>query len=138
MIEYMNKMDKIDSFSKGAWTLPEGAVLSAMHMVVRPSDLRAWQRDGTPYAVRAVNDLTGAGVNASLPKWRFRMPGVDDAVALSGRFRGKVFIGTKDLSKYYPSLPLGQTLQRVCWIRDPRADTVWRGTGPPSDTWLKW
>ena len=47
---------------------------------------RAFKRDGTPHPVRSVVDLTKSGVNASVPEWKSRMPGVDDAIALLGRF----------------------------------------------------
>ena len=136
-MEYMDKMDAIAAFSEGHWKLPKGAVCSALHMVSRSADLRAFERDGTPYDVRSVLDLTKSGVNRALPRWRFRMPGVDEAVALVGRFPNG-YLGTTDLSKYFPSCSLGPGLAKVCWIRDPRADTVWRGSGPPSAEWLAW
>ena len=136
-VAYMDKMDQINAFEDGVWALPSDAVCSAMHMVIRPSDHRAFKRDGTPYPVRSVLDLTKSGVNASVPEWKFRMPGVDDAIALLGKFP-HALLGTTDLSKYYPSIGLGPSTAGACWIRDPRADTQWRGTGPPSASWTKW
>ena len=136
-VTYMDKMDAIQAFETGVWKLPKGSVCSALHMVIRPSDHRAFKRDGTPYPVRSVVDLTKSGVNASVPKWKFRMPGVDDAIALLGRFP-HALLGTTDLSKYYPSIGLGPSVAGACWVRDPRADDVWRGTGPPSAAWLDW
>ena len=136
-VAYMDKMDAIQAFEGGVWALPKGSVCSAMHMVIRPSDHRAFKRDGTPYPVRSVVDLTKSGVNANVPEWKFRMPGVDDAIALLGRFP-HALLGTTDLSKYYPSIGLGPSVAGACWVRDPRADTVWRGTGPPSKAWRDW
>jgi DNA (cytosine-5)-methyltransferase 1 len=138
-IAYIEKTDAIGAFDAGVWRLPKGAVCSAMHMVTRASDRRALARDGTPCPVRSVTDLTASGVNNGLPRWPFRMPSVDDAVHLIGRFpEGKCYLGATDLSKFFPSLGLGPSMQRYCWIRDPRADTTWRGDGPPSASWLRW
>ena len=46
------------------------------------------------------------------------------------------FLGTTDLSKRYPSLGLHPDTARYCWVKDPRAITVWHGNGPPSAAWL--
>ena len=135
MTAYMEKMEAINAFEDGVWELPDGAVCSAMHMVTRPSDHRAFLRDGTPAPVRSVVDLTKSQVNAHLPRWAFRMPGPDDAVAMLGKYPN-AWLGTTDLSKFYPSLGLGPSLQSVCWIKDPRSDTTWRGTGPKSAAWI--
>ena len=136
-VAYMEKMDEIYAFCDGRWKLPKGAVCSALHMVKRASDVRAFDRDGTPCPVRSVMDLTKSGVNAAVPEWRFRMPNVDDAVALLTKYP-HARMGTTDLSKCFPSIGLGASASKACWIRDPRADPTWRGTGPPSAAWLKW
>ena len=36
----------------------------------------------------------------------------------------------------YPSLGLHPDTARYCWVKDPRAITVWHGNGPPSAAWL--
>ena len=135
VLDYMRKMDDINCLGDNEWELPPGAVCSALHAVVRPADLRAFHRDGVPYPVRTVLDLTGSDVNSTLPRWRFRMEGIDSAVALISS-HSHCFIGKTDLSKYYPSLPLHAEYQRYVYIRDPRLDTQWRGVGPPSAEWL--
>ena len=134
-LEYMHKMDKLGCLSDGVWKLPAGAVCSALHVVARPSDVRAFHRDGTMYPVRTVLDLTKSGVNACSPDWRFRMEGADAAVRMLGD-SGHRFLGTTDLSKYYPSLGLHPDTARYCWVKDPRASTVWHGNGPPTAAWL--
>ena len=65
MCEYMSKMDDLGCLSDGVWTLPPDAVLSAMHCVVRPGDLRAHRRNpAVPYPVRVVTDLTDSTTSA--------------------------------------------------------------------------
>ena len=82
MVEYMDKMDNINVMAAGVWQLPPGCVVSAMHCVTRPSDLRAFERTGTAYPVRTVIDLTKSGVNDCMPRWPFRMESIDAAVRL--------------------------------------------------------
>ena len=135
MVTYMDKMDKINAFEQGCWHLPPDAVCSAMHVVTRPSDVRAFERDGTPLPVRTVIDLTKSGVNETLPDWPFRMEGVDAGVRLL-KAKQFVYLGKTDLSKYYPSLGLHPDTARLCWVKDPRASTTWGGSGPPTQTWL--
>ena len=62
-VSYMKKLDKLGCMSGGQWTLPSDAVCSALHVVARASDLRKFKRDGTPYPVRTVLDLTKSLVN---------------------------------------------------------------------------
>ena len=89
MCEYMEKMDALSCLSDGVWRLPPDAVLSAMHCVVRPSDLRAHRRNpNVPYPVRVVTDLTGSGVNDCFAKWRFRIGGATAAVGRPSAQRG--------------------------------------------------
>ena len=139
-IEYLDKMESIVMFGPGVWRKPDDAVVSAMHMVMRASDIRASARDGSPTPVRSVTDCTRSKINDGLPRWPFRMPNVDDAVALTAGFEnsGGAFLGTTDLSKFFPSLGLGPQLRKVMWVRDPRASTTWQGSGPPSAAWLAW
>ena len=71
---HMRKMDSIHSFSEGAWKLPHGAALSAMHCVCRASDLRRHEREPEfAVPVRVVNDFTGSNVNDCFDSRRFRM-----------------------------------------------------------------
>ena len=132
---YMAKLDKLGCMSRGYWELPEDAVCSAMHVVARSSDLRKFKRDGTPYPVRTVLDLTKSLVNDSQEKWPFRLEGADAAVRLLGQ-TGHTFIGTCDISKFFPSFGLHPRAQKFAWIRDPRASTKWHGNGKPSKTWV--
>ena len=52
--------------------------------------------------MRTVIDLTKSGINDRMPRWPFRMEGIDAAVRLMGR-RGTCWIGKTDLSS--TSLP---------------------------------
>ena len=135
MVEYMDKMDDIDVMAAGVWQLPPGCVVSAMHCVTRPSDLRAFERTGTAYPVRTVIDLTKSGVNDCMPRWPFRMESIDAAVRLIGR-RSDCWVGKTDLSKYFPSCPLHPDLQRFVVVKDPRVSTRWQGSGAPTAEWL--
>ena len=128
MVEYMEKMDGIGVMADGVWQRPPNSVVSALHCVTRPSDLRAFERTGTAYPVRTVIDLTKSGVNDRMPRWPFRMEGIDAAVRLMGR-RGACWIGKTDLSKYFPSCPLHPDLQRFVVVKDPRVSTQWQGSG---------
>ena len=137
MVDYMAKLDAIGCMDPGVWSLPNDAVLSAMHCVVRASDLRAFERDpSTPYPVRTVTDLSATGVNECFARWPFRMGGVEAAVRLATD-APQLTTGTADFSKFFPRLGIGPNLSRVCWVRDPRASTTWRGTGPPSASWRR-
>ena len=135
MGDYMRKMDDVDAMGPGEWRRPADSVVSALHCVTRPSDMREFLLSGTPYPVRTVLDLTASGVNETLPDWKFRMEGIDAAVRLLGN-RRFCYVGKTDLSKYFPSLPLHPSLQRYVMLKDPRVDTTWRGHGPPSAAWL--
>ena len=138
-VDYMVKMEKVGGsgcLGPHEWQMADGGVCSAMHAVVRPSDLRAHQRDGVPLPVRTVIDLTASGVNDSMPHWRFRLEGIDAAIRLLGRLDNP-HIGCCDLSKYFPSLPVAKAVQHLMYIRDPRVDTTWRGPGEPSKAWLR-
>ena len=77
-------MDDIGIMEDGVWQKPPGSVVSAMHCVTRPSDLRAFERIGVAYPVRTAIDLTKSGVNDRMPRWPFRMEGIDAAVRLVG------------------------------------------------------
>ena len=136
MLEYMQKIDKIDCLEPGTWHKDPDAVVSAMHCVVRPADKRAWRATGEAYPVRTVLDLTASGINASMPDWRFRMEGIDSAVKLLGT-RRHVRLAKCDVSKFFPSLPLHRDLWDFVVLKDPRVSTRWRGSGPPSDEWRK-
>ena len=108
-----------------------------MHCVVRPGDLRAHRRNpAVPYPVRVVTDLTDSGVNDLFDKWRFRIGGASAAVRLFNEPH-LIHMGGADISKHFPSLPLGLKCQNYCWIRDPRSSTTWSGHGPPSAEWLR-
>ena len=117
MVEYMDKMDGIGIMEDGVWQKPPGSVVSAMHCVTRPSDLRAFERTGVAYPVRTAIDLTKSGVNDCMPRWPFRMEGIDAAVRLLGR-RRTCWVGKTDLSKYFPSCPLHPDLQRFVVVKD--------------------
>ena len=136
-LKYMAKLDKLGCMADGVWEKPEDAVISALHVVTRPSDMRRFKRDGTPYAVRTVTDLTKSKVNDAQDRWRFRLEGADGAVRLIGQ-TGHKFLGACDISKYFPSIGLHPRAQRYCWIFDPRCATKWGGKGKPSAAWLKY
>ena len=136
MDKYMEKMENVPSMSDGQWSLPVGAVLSAMHCVARASDVRHHERNpGFEVPVRVVNDFTASGVNSSFDSWRFRMGGINAAI---GRMSSSpsLSLGSVDIRKMFPSLPLGKQMQRVSWLRDPRAETRWQGTGSPPPKWI--
>ena len=135
-LSYMLKLDALGCMADGVWELPKGAVVSALHVVTRPSDMRRFKRDGTPYAVRTVLDLTKSQVNAAQKRWRFRLEGADGAVRLIGE-TGHKYLGACDISKYFPSIGLHPRAQQFCWIKDPRASTTWGGRGKPTASWLK-
>ena len=137
MVEHMDKMDDIGIMEDGVWQKPPGSVVSAMHCVTRPSDLRAFERTGVAYPVRTVIDLTKSGVNDRMPRWPFRMEGIDAAVRLVGR-HGTCWVGKTDFSRYFPSCPLHPDLQRFVVVKDPRVDTKWQGSGKPTAEWLEY
>ena len=123
--------------SDGQWSLPVGAVLSAMHCVARASDVRHHERNPSfEVPVRVVNDFTASGVNSSFDSWRFRMGGINAAI---GRMSSStsLSLGSVDIRKMFPSLPLGKQMQLVSWLRDPRAETRWQETGSPPPSWIK-
>ena len=117
-LSYMLKLDALGCMADGVWSLPKGAVVSALHVVTRPSDMRRFKRDGTPYAVRTVLDLTKSQVNAAQKRWRFRLEGADGAVRLIGE-TGHKYLGACDISKYFPSIGLHPRAQQFCWIKRP-------------------
>ena len=136
-MKYMAKLDKLGCMADGVWNKPKDAVISALHVVTRPSDMRRFKRDGTPYAVRTVTDLTKSKVNEAQDRWRFRLEGADGAVRLIGQ-TGHKYLGACDISKYFPSIGLHPRAQKYCWIFDPRCATKWGGKGKPSAAWLKY
>ena len=135
-VTYLQKMEALGTaHSRPVWTPPADAVISALAVVVRPSDLRRHHMDATcPLPARTVQDITGSGGNDAFPDAPFRMAGIDHCVSLLFEQPG-CHIGSLDLSKYFPSLPAGPLLQRILWVKDPRSDTTWRGSGPPSPEW---
>ena len=135
--KYMAKIEKLRCLSPPQWSLPTGATVSAMHCVVRASDVRAAERDTTfEVPVRTVTDFTASRVNECFPDWRFRMAGIDAAVHLLGTMKNPS-LGSVDIHKAFPSLPLGVNMQQCSWIRDPRSSPTWGGSGAPSHQWRR-
>ena len=134
---YLSKMDELEAVhSKPVWHPPPDAVISALAVIVRPSDLRHHQLDPTEdLPARTVQDITGSGANECFPDAKFRMAGIDHGVTLLFDTK-QCHVGSLDLSKFFPSVPAAPALQRLLWVKDPRADTKWRGTGKPSQSWL--
>lgn len=136
-VSYLRKMDACNAHSAPVWRPPDDAVISSMAVVVRPSDLRAHHLDPSrPLPARSVQDLTGSGCNDAFGDWSFRQAGIDHAVSLihSGP---TCHCGCLDLSKYFPTLPAGPRLQRLLWMKDPRASSSWHGSSEPSPAWLR-
>ena len=137
MDAYMNKLDPLGCLTEGCWSLPDNAVMSAMHCVTRASDIRKAEREpGFECPVRTVTDFTATEVNDAYDDWRFRMGGVEAGIkqlTTSPDLR----LACVDISKAFPSLPLGSEARKHCWIKDPRASSSWHGNGKPTAHWLQ-
>ena len=133
-VQYMEKLDRVGCLEPGLWTPPADSIVSAMHCVIRPSDLREWKATGAAYPVRTVLDLTGSGLNACMPDWRFRIQGIDSAVHMLGAMKSPK-IGTTDISKFFPTLPLARTHWNKVMLNDPRCASRWGGKGAPTAEW---
>ena len=58
MDAYMNKLDPLGCLTEGCWSLPDDAVMSAMHCVTRASDIRKAEREPDfDCPVRTVTDF---------------------------------------------------------------------------------
>ena len=129
-LNYMEKLDRLHCMADGVWDLSDDAVVSALHVATRPSDMRRFKRDGTPHAVRAVLDLTKSQVKEAQDRLRFRLEGADGAVRLIGQ-TGHHFWGACNISK--TSLPSGCTARPEMLL--DKGPPLFYGT---SASWLKY